>query len=225
MSRLEIMMIWCLRAAVLVTGAIFVSVGEWVMGGFCVIAVVVAVTPIVVVRTPKLTWPFELELVLLGILLTHLTVGCLFQLHTHVVWLHLGNAVVIGFIAFTAVCAAHIMRRGCSHPVLDGLAILFVALSLGALWLIAEFVFDQLCGHHGHGSTLSAVADAVWALILAGGVGLIAALLGPIYIHCSRRCRQRIARIAAHLDERAALAAGCDIGVRPPDGLPWWTSR
>lgn len=209
MARWEITAIWCLRGAVLVAGAIFIGCGQWIMGAFCAIAVLVAIVPTLVVRTPNLTWPFEIELALLWLLMCHLLLGTLFDLYDRMVWfdkvLHLGDSIVIGFVAFMAVYAAHVVRHGRRHPVLDGVAILITTLGLGALWEIGEFAADQLFGRHTQGSpVMSPLVDTMWDLILDGFGGVIAAILGALYIHRSRRSRQRVAQFAAHLDARSA---------------------
>jgi len=209
MARREIVVIWCLRAAILTTGAIFLARGEWIMGAFCAIAVVVAIIPTLAVRTPHLTWPVEVEVALLWLLMCHLVLGILFDLYNRIVWfdkvLHLGDSVVIGFVAFMAVYAAHVLRNGRRRPVLDGVAILIATLGLGALWEIGEFAADQLFGRHTQGSPLmSPLVDTMWDLILDGSGGVIAAILGALYIHHSRRSRDRAAQFAAHLAARTA---------------------
>jgi len=208
MPRWEIMVIWCLRAAVLVTGTVFVWQGTWVMAAFCVVAVSIAIAPTIVVRTPGLTWPVEVEVALLWLLVTDLTLGYALDLYTRVVWfdkaLHLSSSTVVGFVAFMAVYAAHVVRQARPHPVLDGVAILIATLGFGALWEIGEFAADQLLGFHSQGSpTMSPIVDTMWDLILDGCGGVIAAILGALYIHRSPRSRQRVALIAAHLDSRA----------------------
>lgn len=209
MARWEIIAIWCLRVAVLATGAIFVWEGNWVMAAFCAIAMGVAVAPTVVVRTPHLTWPVEIEVALLWLLLTDLTLGYALDLYTRVVWfdkaLHISSSSVVGFVAFMAVYAAHVVRQARPHPVLDGIAILIATLGFGAVWEIGEFVADQLFGFHSQGSpTMSPLIDTMWDLILDGCGGVVAAVVGALYIHGSRRSRQRVAQFAAHLDARTA---------------------
>lgn len=213
MLRWEVMVIWCLRAAVLATGAIFIVRGEWIMGAFCAIAVLVAIIPTLAVRTPNLTWPVEVEVALLWLLMCHLVLGILFNLYDRIVWfdkvIHLGDSVVIGFVAFMAVYAAHVLRDGRRHPVLDGVAILIATLGLGALWEIGEFAADQLFGRHTQGSPImSPLVDTMWDLILDGSGGVIAAVLGALYIHRSRRSRERCAQFAAHLASRTAGHGG-----------------
>jgi hypothetical protein len=212
MARWEIIAIWCLRAAVLGAGAVFAGKGEWIMGAFCAIAVLVAITPTLVVRTPNLTWPLEVEVALLWLLMCHLLLGTLLHLYDRIGWfdkvLHLGDSVVIGFVAFMAVYAVHVVRHGRRHPVLDGAAILIATLGLGALWEIGEFAADQLFGRYTQGSpTMSPLVDTMWDLILDGSGGVIAAVLGALYIHRSRRSRHRVARFAEHLDRRITRSA------------------
>lgn len=207
MARWEIIVIWCLRAAVLVTGAFFIARGEWIMGGFCAIAVLIAIVPTLAVQTPSVTWPVEVEVALLWLLMCHLVLGILFDLYDRIVWfdkvLHLGDSVVIGFVAFMAVYAAHVLRAGRRHPVIDSVAILIATLGLGALWEIGEFAADQLFGRHTQGSPMmSPLVDTMWDLILDGSGGVIAAILGTLYIHRSRRSRRCTARFAEHLDRR-----------------------
>jgi hypothetical protein len=178
------------------------------MGGFCAIAILVAIVPTFAVRTPNLTWPVEVEVALLWLLMCHLVLGDLFDLYSRIVWfdkvLHLGDSVVIGFVGFMAVYAAHILRNGRRHPVLDGVAILIATLGLGALWEIGEFAADQLFGRYTQGSpTMSPLVDTMWDLILDGTGGVIAAVLGTLYIHRSRRSRLCTAQFAVHLSRSA----------------------
>ena len=53
-------------------------------------------------------------------------------------------------------------------------------------------------------SKLPPLADTMWDLILDGSGGVIAAILGTLYIHRSRRSRQRTAQFAAHFTRSAA---------------------
>jgi hypothetical protein len=48
------------------------------------------------------------------------------------------------------------------------------------------------------------LADTMWDLILDGSGGVIAAVLGTLYIHRSRRSRARCAQFAAQLTRSAA---------------------
>jgi len=201
--------IWSLRAAVLVTAAVFVANGDWIFGAFCVISVLLAVTPTLVARNAKIAWPFEIELVLLWFLLTHLTLGHLLHLYTRITWfdkaLHFGNSGLIGFVAFLAVYLAHFLRHDRAHPWLDGITILLVTLGLGALWEIGELGVDQLFGRLTQGSpTLPPLVDTMWDLILDGLGGVIASIVGPLYMHHSKRSRLRVAQFAAHVDAKGA---------------------
>jgi hypothetical protein len=200
--------IWILRGGVLVTAVVFAATGQWMFGLFAALSVAVAVTPTLAARNARLTLPFEIELVLLWFMVTHLTLGYLFDLYTRITWydkvLHFGNSVLVGFLAFLLVYVAHLLRHDRPHPWLDVVAILLVTLGLGSLWEIGEFASDQLFGTHTQGSpTLSPLVDTMWDLILDGAGGVLAAILGPIYIHRSKRSRKRVEEFADHLDARA----------------------
>ena len=152
-------------------------------------------------------WPFEIELVLLWLVLVHLTFGNLLGLYTRIAWfdkvLHLTDSALLGFIAFLAVYVAHYLRHERAHPWLDRVAIVLATLGLGALWEIVEFIEDHF-GMHAQGSpTLSPLADTMWDLIADGVGGVIAGALGPWFMHHSRRSRERVAQFARRVDHVA----------------------
>ncbi len=92
------------------------------------------------------------------------------------------------------------MRHDRNHPILDGIAIFLITLGLGALWEIAEFAGDQLLGMHAQGSPeMGPLTDTMWDLIMDGLGGVLAAVLGPIYMKHSRKSRARVAVIAARV--------------------------
>jgi hypothetical protein len=98
------------------------------------------------------------------------------------------------------------MRREKPHPRLDGIAILLFTLGLGAFWEIIEFIEDHYFGMHTQGSpTMLPLPDTMWDLISDGAGGVIAAVLGPIFMHHSRRSRKRVADFAARVE---GLSAG-----------------
>lgn len=205
MPPAELAAIWILRGGVLVTAIVFAATGQWMFGVFAALSIAVAVTPTIAARNARLTLPFEIELVLLWFMVTHLTLGYLLHLYTRITWydkvLHFGNSVLIGFLAFLLVYVAHFLRHDRPHPWLDVVTILLVTLGLGSLWEIGEFASDQLFGTRTQGSpTLSPLVDTMWDLILDGAGGVLAAILGPIYMHRSKRSRRRVEEFASYVD-------------------------
>jgi hypothetical protein len=219
MPRWETVTIWILRVALLATAALFMAEGQWLRGMFCVIAVALAVTPALIVHNAKFAWPFELELVLLWFSLADLTLGHLMDLYVRIAWydkaIHFSDSILVGFVAFFAVYLAHYLRR--DRPWLDSLAILLATLGLGALWETVEFASDQLFGTYMQGSPeLSPLADTMWDLIVDGLGGVLAAILGPLYMASSKRSRQRVAQFAAHRDARKRSGSVDAAGMGAP---------
>jgi hypothetical protein len=203
--RWELVTGWILRVAILATAGIYIALGQLAAGLFCVLALALAMTPTIVARTATFTWPFEVELVLLWLLAAHLTLGRMLGLYNRVGWfdkvLHLGDSALIGFVAFLAVYVAHYMRHERPHPWVDRIAIVIATLGLGALWEIIEFAEDQLLGMHTQGSPqMSPLVDTMWDLILDGIGGVIAGVLGPWFMHHSKRSRRRVQEFARRVE-------------------------
>jgi hypothetical protein len=201
MPRWELVTTWCLRGALLATAIIYIVRQDWAIGIFCVVALAIAVTPTIAARSASFAWPVEVEILLLWLATAHITLGELFDLYTDVGWfdkaLHFSDSLLIGFTAFLAVYVAHYMRREKPHPWLDGVAILLITLGLGAFWEIIEFIEDHYFGMHTQGSpTMAPLPDTMWDLISDGAGGVIAAILGPVFMHHSRRSRKRAADFA-----------------------------
>lgn len=207
--RWELVTAWSLRVALVLTAIAFFVKGELAFGIFCTVAVAVVVTPQLVSREAKLMWPVELEIILLFLVTAHTSVGYLFGLYDEVSFfdkgLHFIDSALIGFVAFLIVYVAHFIRHDRSHPWIDGIAIFFITLGLGALWEIAEFASDQLFGAHTQGSpNMSPLADTMWDLIVDGGGGVLAAVIGPLYMHASKRSRERVKEYARRLEAHEA---------------------
>lgn len=208
--RWELIGAWALRVVLLATAIAFVAEGQWAFGAACIAAIAAAVTPTVVARTTHFTWPIELELTLLWFATAHVTLGYLLHLYERVDLfdkaLHFSDSALLGFIAFLAVYLAHLLRQDRSHRWLDGIAIFLVTLGFGALWEIFEFASDQLIGTHTQGAPgMAPLSDTMWDLIVDGCGGAIAAVVGPIYMHHSRRSRRRVAELSAHLRDRSTI--------------------
>ena len=218
MPRWELVTTWCLRVALLATAVIYIVRQDWAIGIFCVVALAIAVTPTVAARSASFAWPVEVEILLLWLATAHITLGELFNLYSDVGWfdkaLHFSDSLLIGFTAFLAVYVAHYMRHEKAHPWLDGAAILLVTLGLGAFWEIIEFIEDHYFGMHTQGSPMMApLPDTMWDLISDGAGGVIAAILGPVFMHHSRRSRRRVADFAKRAEGVSQRRAARHRGV------------
>ncbi|HEU4613222.1 MAG TPA: hypothetical protein VFS15_14125 [Kofleriaceae bacterium] len=205
--RWELITAWALRVALVASGIAFLVREDWGFGVFCFLAVALVAAPMIVSRTSQFVWPIEVELVLLTLVTAHATLGYLFGFYARLAVfdkiLHFSDSMLIGFLAFLAVYVAHYIRSDRTHRWIDVIAIFLITLGLGALWEICEFVADQWFGTHTQGSPdMSRINDTMWDLIVDGAGGVLAAILGPIYMHHSRRTRARVRTFADHLEHR-----------------------
>ncbi len=207
--RWELATAWTLRGALLATAIVTIATERWAFGVFCIVALAAAVVPTALARTLRFTWPIEIEVVLLAIVTAHVALGYVFDLYTRVAFfdklLHFGDSALLGFIAFLAIYVSHYLRDDRRHLYIDAVAIFLCTMGLGALWEVMEFAADQLFGTHAQGSpSMSPLADTMWDLILDGIGGVLAAVVGPLYMKHSRRSRARLNQLAGSLRSRGA---------------------
>lgn len=181
------------RTAILVTAAAEILEGDVLYGAFCVVALMLTLVPAIITRRADAGVPIELELALLWLMVTDMTLGNwlgFYQLRWYDKALHLSSSTLVAWIGFLAIYVLHLTHRTRFHPWLDGVAILLVTLGVGALWEIAEYGVDQLFARRTQGSPhLSPIDDTMFDLVMDGLGGIIGAVLGPLYIRYSERSR------------------------------------
>jgi hypothetical protein len=204
----ELVVTWTLRAAAVATAILHVIGGDVIYGIYCAAAVAMALVPAYLARSFRAVWPVEIEIAYLWFLISDMTLGNLAGLYLELPWydkaLHLGNAILVGMVAFHAVYLAHFLGRVRRHPWIDGAAILLVTLGLGATWEIGEYAVDHALGRATQGSPVQApLDDTMWDLILDGVGGVIGAVLGPLYMFRSPRSRSRVEAVGRLIEERS----------------------
>ena len=104
-----------LRAAILLTAIAVMLRGDVLYGLFCLVALGLALVPAALARSHHARAPVELELALLLLMVTDMTLGNLLGLYLRLPWfdkvLHLGTSILIGLIAFLAVYVLHVTGR------------------------------------------------------------------------------------------------------------------
>ena len=131
-------------------------------------------------------------------MVTHLTLGYLFDLYTRITWydkvLHFGNSLLVGFLAFLLVYVAHFLRHERRHPWLDVVAKhARDARARLAVGEIGEFASDQGCS-----ARTRRLADAVAARRHD---------VGSDPRRCRRRARREVLRPSTSCINRSAAAA------------------
>ena len=207
-NRLHTAMRPTLRGAIVITAIAEILEGDILYGTYCliVLALTTALTRLALrADTPP---PIAIDLVLLWLLVSDMTLGNLFGLYLTWPWydkvLHSGNSILIGLLGFLVVYVVHVTGRLRSSPWLDAVAILLITIGLGAIWEIAEYAVDRMFGRATQGAPgLAPRDDTMLDLVLDGAGAIVAAIVGPLYMRRSKRNRRRVRAIAKFLAERA----------------------
>ena len=199
-----------LRGAILVTAIIAVVRGDVLYGVYCLAALGLTTLIATLARRAEVRAPFAIDVVLLGLMVSDMTLGNTVGLYLWWPWydkvLHLGSSILIGLLGFLAVYIAHVTGRLRFHRWLDGIAILLVTLGLGAIWEICEYAVDTTLGRATQGAPgLAALDDTMIDLMLDAIGAVVAAIVGPLYIRHSAKSRLRFRAIAELLARRERL--------------------
>jgi len=198
------------RAAILATAIAQIVTGDPYYGAFCLIALGITLIPCLLTHRLDTGVPLGLELALLWLMVTDMTLGNWLGLYARIPWydkaLHLSSSTLIGVIGFLVVYVLHLTGRIRFHPWIDGLAILLVTVGVGAVWEIGEYAVDQLLGRATQGAPgWSALDDTMVDLMLDAFGGVIGAIAGSWYMHTSQRSRERVELFARHLAQRERI--------------------
>lgn len=216
-NRWEIILAWFLRALLLATMLIHSFQGQFLYALFCLFVIGILILPSVLARTSRVNIPVEIELIALWWVVTDMTLGRLADLYATSLWYdkatHFSNSILLGFLGFLIIYSLHFTGRLKTPAWVTSLFIFVLALGIGALWEILEYVADLAFHRGAQGSPWQApLDDTMWDLMLDGAGGLLGALLGPIYIRFSRRSCCRIAAFTG-------LMAGTGSGHSSSDGI------
>ena len=194
------------RVAILVTAVAELIQGSLLYGAFCVLALVITLIPAVRARSLDAGIPLHLELAVLWLMVSDMTVGNwlgLYQVSWYDKALHVSSSALVGMVAFLAIYVLHLTHGTRFHRWLDGVAILLVTLGLGAVWEVAEYGVDRLFGGATQGAPgMTALDDTMVDLLLDGVGGVIGAIVGPWYIRRSKESRDRVAAFGRLVEQR-----------------------
>lgn len=207
----EIRGAWLLRLFIVLTAISHFVGGEYLYGLLCLIVIGVLVAPPLLAGSSRANVPIEIELAALWGAVGDMTLGRLLGLYSNTAWfdkaLHFGNSGIIGVLAFLVIYALRFTGRLRTSIAVNGLVIVLLALGVGALWEIIEYVADLTFQQGAQGSpVMDPLDDTMWDLILDGGGGLLGALLGTPYMHWSGRTACRIQAFSDLVPERRRVS-------------------
>jgi hypothetical protein len=197
----EIKLAWLLRTLIAGTALVHVVQGKYLYALLCAVVIAILVVPPLLARTNSANFPVELELAALWGAVGDMTLGRLAGFYPGTIWfdkvLHFGNSMLIGSLAFLIVYGLRFTGRLKISSTVTAACIVLLALGIGALWEIAEYVADLAFSEGAQGSpAMNPLDDTMWDLILDGIGGLLGGLLGSLYARYSRRSTQRIEAFA-----------------------------
>lgn len=150
------------------------------------IAVCVSLTPSIAQRSYHVTLPFELDLLVTIAMFFHVFLGegMFFyeKVHHWDKFLHFYGSSLVAVMAFVMVYTFHYIRMVRLNIYWIAFFTVVTALAVGALWEIIEFVIDEMLDRQMQNGN----SDTMWDLIYDLAGGIIAALLGMIYITKSK---------------------------------------
>lgn len=222
--RVRVVLRTLLRAAILITAVAEIAEGDVLYGLFCLAALGITTALARLARAADTTSPVAIDVVLLWLMVADMTLGNLLGLYVSLPWydkaLHFGSSTLIGLLGFLFIYMMHATGRTQFRPWLDGFAILLVTVGLGAAWEIAEYAVDRVLGRATQGAPgLAALDDTMLDLALDGVGGVVAAIIGPLYMRHSKRSRRRVRAIAELIVKRtptrgSARASRALVGAR-----------
>lgn len=194
-ARWEHAVAWAMRAALLGMAIYRAISGEFLLVGYCLLALGALLAPSILARNNEVNVPVELEVVLLVLLFTDMVLGKWLGLYERIVYwdkvLHLGNSVLLGFLGFLLLFLLRTTGRLRASRVTAIVLTTWLTLGLGAAWEIGEFTMDRAFGTRTQGSpTMPPLEDTMWDLILDAIGGLAGGVVAVAYLHRSARARR-----------------------------------
>jgi hypothetical protein len=189
---------WAVRAALIAMAVFHAVTGDYLLVGYCLLALGILLVPPMLARSSGANVPVELELVVVVLVVADMILGKWFGLYDRLVYwdkvLHLGESGLLGFLGFLVL---FVLRSTGRLRVSVGISIAiatWLTLGLGAAWEIGEYAMDQIFGTATQGSPVALpLDDTMWDLIFDAIGGFVGGSLGVVYLHRSARAR-RVAR-------------------------------
>lgn len=169
--------------------------GDYLFTVLTVVSVALSIVPSVLQRNYRITLPFELDLLITLSIFLNTFMGEGLNLYSRV-WLydkvlHVYGSAVIALLAFVITYTFHYTKRWrLSLPMVGFFTVTF-AMAVGGLWEIGEFAVDSLFGK----TTQDGLADTMWDMINDLVGGMVAAVLGMVYVKYSKpQTRKRLTK-------------------------------
>lgn len=166
-DRIQNRLLWAIRA--IISGSVLwgFANGEWEAFFIGILALVLTFIPNIISSKYKIKLPIEFELIIVAFIIASVFLGEVIDAYERFWWwdaiLHLASGVVLGFAGFLILYILYLNKKLITSALLIAFLSFSVAMGLGALWEIFEFVSDQNFGTNMQKNGLN---DTMWDLIV-----------------------------------------------------------
>ncbi len=179
-ARIQIFILWWLRAIVALAIAWGLLNGEWEVFFISIVSLGLTFTPEVIKKKYNILLPIEFDMIIVGFIIAAVFLGEVGDTYEKFWWwdgvLHFISGAILAFAGYLALYTLYHQGKlkGVS-PLLIAVFTFSFGLALGALWEIFEFVVDQ---NFGTNMQKNGLHDTMWDLIVDAIGALIVAYLG-----------------------------------------------
>ncbi|MBI5182973.1 MAG: hypothetical protein HY999_01225 [Nitrospinae bacterium] len=198
---------WFLKLSIIGLIPYLIIKGDYVFAFAALIASIITIIPSILERTYKVHLPWEMDLIISLMIYLHTFCGETLYFYEKIpIWddiIHFMGTGVVAILAFMVVYTFHFTKKlRLTLPFIFLFTFVF-ALAIGTIWEILEFGIDQIFAKN----TQHSLENTMWDIISDFMGGLLASLIGVLYIKRSRheersRFTQPLRMIIKRRDER-----------------------
>lgn len=182
-DRIELAIAFALQIAIAVVTVGAAIETQWLVAFSGLAVLTLTLTPAIIERQLRVKLPVEFTLITCVFLYASFALGEVRDFYDRFWWwdlmLHGVSAIVMGLIGFLAIYVFYMTHRVRVRPIYVAIITLALAISVGTLWEILEFVADRAFGTNMQKSGL---VDTMTDLVTDMVGGVVAATTGYYYV-------------------------------------------
>jgi len=179
-----------LRILLIASTIYSVYLADYVVALGAFVATIISFIPSIIKRNYKVAIPWIFEFFIVLFLLLHV-ISTEFGLYDIYFWswaAHFTVTVFIAILAFTIVYTLDFTKKIKLSIGMIGFFTIILAIAVGATWEIGEFFSDNLLGTTAQSDAFQPpLIDTMWDLVFDTIAGIVAAILGMIYVKYDRK--------------------------------------
>ncbi len=182
---LKIVSMTILRVILLLTVLFLIYKEDFLFAISATVALLISLTPIYLKRKYNLDFPWLLEFLIVLALLLHLAgenFGLFVRFRFYSPMMHFFGTAIIAFLAYMIIYILNRTGKINLPRFMIGLFVVSLALALGGVWEIGEFLSDKYLGTTDQGDGIAPLDDTMYDLMWDGAAGLLIAIVGEAWM-------------------------------------------